>query len=155
VQKGGYCIEGLPTCLFRIIQLYLSKVDYHRLMNSNLGTFQSVKYETAHFNFDGGSHYLFAKKEIETILTVLDRVKDKSKQITFVLRTVNGDLIRKFEHLFQGARRVRIDGKTCSYRHCQDSTLFELRYQNMRTLVLTDFRASLPDIHLHLVKWFG
>jgi hypothetical protein len=67
----------------------------------------------------GSSHYLFTKKEIETILGVLNRVKDKSKQITFVLRTVNGDLIRKFSNLFQGARRVRIDAKTCSYSDCE------------------------------------
>jgi hypothetical protein len=52
-QKRGDCIEGMPIPIFQIIQEFLNEQDYRNLMNSNLSTFQPVKYETVHYTVVG------------------------------------------------------------------------------------------------------
>eukprot|EP01040_Poterioochromonas_malhamensis_P013280 gene13280-14587_t len=52
-QKSGRSIEGLPTSIFCIIQTFLSETDYRGLMNSNLATFQPIKFETVRYSLLG------------------------------------------------------------------------------------------------------
>eukprot|EP01040_Poterioochromonas_malhamensis_P005943 gene5943-6390_t len=91
-QKAGNCIEGLPAAIFQFIQTFLSEKDYRQLMNSNLRTFQSIKYETIQYTIIGPERWY----EIESIHDekkeeffqqfILNNVKNKSKQINFIMK---------------------------------------------------------------------
>jgi hypothetical protein len=57
-QKKGDCIEGMPIPIFQIIQGFLIEQDYLDLMNTNLSTFQPIKYETVHYTLIGPERWV-------------------------------------------------------------------------------------------------
>jgi hypothetical protein len=106
VQKRGNCIEGLATALFQIIQKFLTEYDYCQLMNTNLSTFQPIKYETVRYTISGNRSDLCEAYNEMVALQLIDSVKDKSKQISVKLVNVDEKLIRKYAKFFNGATRV-------------------------------------------------
>jgi hypothetical protein len=107
-QKGGHCIEGLPSSIFQVIQLFLKEVNYRNLMNTNLSTFLSVKYETVHFTIIGKESDFCTATSEAMILHIVNSVKDKSKQITMNLKQVNAHLLRKYSIFFGGISKLFI-----------------------------------------------
>jgi hypothetical protein len=78
-QKAGG-IEALPSVVLQLVQKFVHEKEYRHLVNSNLASFQSVKYETVHLSLKI-SRRLDPIKELK-VIQLIDSVKDKSKQIS-------------------------------------------------------------------------
>jgi spore coat polysaccharide biosynthesis protein SpsF (cytidylyltransferase family) len=74
-------IEGLPTVIFQLIQLYLSGKEYRQLVSSRKETFSSIRYETVNYSLRINA---FAEEEV--LKRIINSVKDKSKQISVRVR---------------------------------------------------------------------
>jgi hypothetical protein len=117
VQKKGDCIEGMPIPIFQIIQEFLDEQDYLDLMNSNLSTFQPIKFETVHYTLvgpDRWAHFDFCADENKeaTVLQIIRSVKDKSKQIGMSLKNMRQQLILNYAHLFEGIGKLTVHEAT-------------------------------------------
>jgi hypothetical protein len=110
-QKKGNCIEGMPIPIFQIIQEFLNERDYRNLMNSNLWTFQPIKYETVHYSLFGQDkwiHFDFCADENKegVVLQMINSVKDRSKQIGMKFKRVTQSSMMKYAHLFDDIERL-------------------------------------------------
>jgi hypothetical protein len=106
-QRRGNCIEGLPTQIFQVIKPFLSDKAYRDLMNTNLFTFQPIKFETAEYTFKLNEEN--PEKEV-FIRHILRSVKDKSKQISLVMTRVKHDFVLKYADLLDGIQHLYIKG---------------------------------------------
>jgi hypothetical protein len=112
-QRKGDCIEGMPIPIFQIIQEFLNEQDYRDLMNSNLSTFQPIKYETVHYTLVGPERWInfeFCAEEYKeaTVLQIISSVKDKSKQIAMRFKAVAKPWLLKYAHLFDGIGKFTV-----------------------------------------------
>jgi hypothetical protein len=105
------CIESLPIPVFKMIQGYSgSETDYRNLMNTNLSTFQPMKWETVRYSFLGPgmwtrmNQYTAEYKEA-SIVNIIQGVKDKSKQISVSFWNVRQHTVIKYAHLFEGLHK--------------------------------------------------
>lgn len=84
-------MNEVPREIFRIIQQYLNKYDYRQLLNTSLGIFQHVKYETVYYNIliDWKEIKIKTIEEQNRVIDDLSHlyrsVKDKNKQISLRL----------------------------------------------------------------------
>jgi hypothetical protein len=106
-QKKGDCIEGMPIPIFQIIQEFLNEQDYLDLMNTNLSTFQPIKYETVRYTLCGQEKWIdfdFCADENKeaTVLQIINGVKDKSKQIGMRIKGVTQSTPLKYARLYEG-----------------------------------------------------
>jgi hypothetical protein len=113
-QRKGDCIEGMPIPIFQFIQQFLNEQDYLTLMNSNLSTFQPIKYETVHYTLVGPEkwvHFDFCVDENKaaTVLNIINSVKDKSKQIGMRILGASQPLILRFGHLFERIGKLTLE----------------------------------------------
>ena len=114
-QKTSKCIEGVPLEVFMIIQKYLSEKDYRNLMNTNLSTFQSIKFETVRYTIISCSkwdevHSCGEKNKREYVKELIYSVKDKSTQISMKFTGVNQQEILAYQDLFSRIREVYVEG---------------------------------------------
>jgi hypothetical protein len=113
-QKRGDSIEAMPIPMFRIIQEFLNEQDYLDLMNSNLSTFQPIKFETVHYTLVGPerwSDFDFCADENKeaTVLHIINSVKDKSKQIAMRFKSATQPLLLEYRHLFEGIGKLTVE----------------------------------------------
>jgi hypothetical protein len=113
-QKKGDCIEGMPIPIFQIIQKFFNEQDYLDLMNSNLSTFQPIKYETVHYSLVGTERWIdfdFCADEHKeaTVVQIINSVKDKSKQISMRIKGVTQSTLLKYAHLFEGIGKLTVE----------------------------------------------
>jgi hypothetical protein len=104
----------MPIPIFQFIQKFLNEQDYLDLMNSNLSTFQPIKYETVHYTLVGPERWVYfdfcAEEHKEaTVLQIISGVRDKSKQIAMRFMYASQTLLLQYAHLFEGIRRVQVD----------------------------------------------
>jgi hypothetical protein len=143
VQKRGNCIEGLPTALFQIIQDHLSKYDYCQLMNTNLSTFQPIKYETVHYTILINKSDLCDAYNETVALQMVAGVKDKCKQIAVRLSDVDEKLVRKYSKFYDGVASVHL--KRFSFGSNMNFQMF----YSLTELKLTEIKiTSEIDINL-------
>jgi hypothetical protein len=113
-QKKGDCIEGMPVPIFQIIQEFLNEQDYRDLMNTNLSTFQPIKYVTVHYTLVGPERWIDfdfcadGNKEAK-LLQIINSVKDKAKQIEMRTKDASQPLILQFRHLFEGIAKLTVE----------------------------------------------
>jgi hypothetical protein len=140
-QKRGNCIEGLPLSIFQVIQEYSDPADYRSLVNSNLSTFQPIKYETINYVLTGpegwnGVDSCAVEKKEAYLMNIINSVKDKSKQISVRFREVNHETIRQYSHLFEGIHSLSIK---CRKLRKADKVDFPLELmKNMDDIQLVD-----------------
>jgi hypothetical protein len=116
-QKKGDCIEGMPIPIFQFIQKFLNEQDYLDLMNSNLSTFQPIKYETVHYTLVGPERWIdfdFCADEHKeaAVLQIISSVKDKSKQISMRIKGVTQSTLLKYAHLYEGIGKLTVEQVT-------------------------------------------
>jgi hypothetical protein len=107
----------MPIPIFQFIQKFLNEQDYLDLMNSNLSTFQPIKYETVHYTLIGPERWIdmdFCAEEYKeaTVLQIINSVKDKSKQIAMRFESASQKLLLQYAHLFEGIRRLQVGEAT-------------------------------------------
>ncbi len=139
-QKSGRSIEGLPTSIFSIIQTFLSETDYRGLMNSNLATFQPIKFETVRYSLLNPealqpSDLIPTHKQREFFINILNSVKDKSKQIKLKMRLSTSSIIEN-QGTFRGIRKLELIGKHVGVQRF-DFTMFN----NIYEVVLKSFNG--------------
>eukprot|EP01040_Poterioochromonas_malhamensis_P015295 gene15295-17101_t len=168
-------IEGLPTSIFQLIQTYLTIPEYCQLMNCNIATFQSIKYETVHFSLsdpqrwleseedddDSESQSTISKENRESYFLSLlnNKVKDKSKQITITIQEITPPILLKHIHTtFQGIHKLSItNNNDCKYHNFN----FHL-FNNIYHIILNSFRDieeikdGFENVHkLHLQNFYS
>jgi hypothetical protein len=110
------CVEGLAIPIFQIIQEYCNEKDYRNLVNTNLSTFQPIKWETVKYSligpakWDKMSPYKMSQREERLLNIINNNVKDKSKQISMSFWNVKQPTLAKFSHLFQGIYKLHFTG---------------------------------------------
>jgi hypothetical protein len=110
------CVEGLAIPIFQIIQEYCNENDYRSLMNTNLSTFQPIKWETVKYSligpmkWDKMSPYKIGQREERLFNIINNNVKDKSKQISITFCNVKRPTLTKYSHLFQGIYKLHFTG---------------------------------------------
>jgi hypothetical protein len=107
------CIESLPTPLFQIIQIYSSETDYRNLVNTELSFFQSIKWETVKYSFAWSNRSVeISPSELEykesLLHYLLNKVKDKSKQISIYFNDVLQKVVVDNSHFFDGIGFLRV-----------------------------------------------
>jgi hypothetical protein len=153
IQKRGNCIEGLATALFQIIQDYLSEYDYCQLMNTNLSTFQPIKYETVHYTISANKSDLCETYNEMVALQMIVSVKDKFKQITVKLSNVEEKLIRKYAQFYDGVETLHLMGFAFSF----NSKTFGMLHSICRLILMCGNLSSVVDFNLEnlslLIIW--
>jgi hypothetical protein len=148
VQKRGNCIEGLATALFQIIQQFLSEYDYCQLMNTNLSTFQPIKYETIQYSISANNSDLCEAYNEMVALQMIASVKDKFKQITVRLSNVDEKLIGKYAKLYDGVATLYLTRFTFPF----NTMPFQL-FTSITHLTLTDGNVySVVDFNLENLR---
>jgi hypothetical protein len=140
-QKKGDCIEGMPIPIFQIIQQYLDEQDYRDLVNSNLSTFQPIKYETVHYSLLGPDRWFeidFCADENKeaSVRQIINSVKDKSKQIPFRVKSVTQPVFLQYAHLFEGIGKLTLELVT--FKKDFPCAVFD----KVRHLVLSDLEGG-------------
>jgi hypothetical protein len=111
------CVEGIPLPIFQMIQEYCNEKDYRNLVNTNLSTFQPIKWETVKYSLIGPvkwekivSPYKMNQREERLLNIINNNVKDKSQQISMSFWNVKSPTLRKYSHLFQGIYKLHFTG---------------------------------------------
>ncbi len=144
-QKRGDCIEGLPIAIFLLVKSFLKSSDYRELMNCNLATFQPIKYETVEYNIVGPERWLpidsvHDDRKKDFVKTLINSVKDKSKQISITMKCISTELFESSIDLFEGIYSfiASVDGFGVKPQRKED---LDFRvFNNIHTLSL----SSLP-----------
>jgi hypothetical protein len=103
-QTKSSCIGRIPTEIFRIFQSYVQEIDYRNLMNTDSSTFKSVKSETIRYSLKCFSMQLFD----QSILDLLKNVKDRTKQISIRLISMNVPELHHYLMLCQSVNQIHI-----------------------------------------------
>jgi hypothetical protein len=136
MTKGGF-LEGLPTVIFQVLQEFLSGNDYLNLMNSNLANFQPIKFETVHYKLIGPNRLSQYQSTSVTLLRIMNRVKNKSNQVSLRIGKVDQALVLKSAPLFEGIHKLIIEGE------------FNLRFNSMFPFNVFD---SVYHLELYCVR---
>jgi hypothetical protein len=151
------CVEGLPVPIFQMIQEYCKEKDYRNLMNTNLSTFQPIKWETVKYSligptkWDKMSPYKINQREERLLNIMNNHVKDKSKQISISFWNVKSPTLSKYSYLFQGIYQLHVTGSESSSSFASVSLDI---FKSLRCLCLEKYYGvQLLDVDwLHLVK---
>jgi hypothetical protein len=74
----------VPVVIFDLIHSYLSHSQYRRLMNCNISTFRSIKYETVYYQVDWEitiAHHTSTDDRTAFLEMIQRNVKDKHRQV--------------------------------------------------------------------------
>ncbi len=107
VQTKSNNMQRLPSDMLLLIRNYLSDYDYLSLMNCNLSMFSSMKYETVYFRFSNNG-IEWTLHDMSSIMNIIQRVKDKRRQVHMKLRQVSISQVMEYSQLFEGIHRVSI-----------------------------------------------
>jgi hypothetical protein len=99
-------IEALPTVIFQLIQSYCPREEYRKLMNTNQATFKTVKFETVYFNFKIRER--LDQQEEDTFCRLMNRVMDKSKQISMVFTKMQRDPMILSANVWDGIEKLTL-----------------------------------------------
>jgi hypothetical protein len=99
-------IEALPTVIFQLIQSYCPREGYRKLMNTNQANFKTVKFETVYFNFKIRER--FDQQEEDTFCRLMNRVMDKSKQISMVFTEMQRDPMILLTNVWDGIEKLTL-----------------------------------------------
>jgi hypothetical protein len=140
-QKKSGCIEALPVQIFQMIQSYLNEREYRNLMNTNLSSFQLIRYETVHYTFKSPTKWheinSCAQKDQEEYLQfIIANIKDKSKQISMTMSTKDYTKLLHIRNLIKGISSFSFCG---NYGHMSLNFDFTI-FQNI-------VEVSLENIH--------
>jgi hypothetical protein len=114
-QKRGGCIDAIPAELFVIIQSYLLKREYRKLMNTSQSLFQEIKFHTVKYTFQGPNKWtriqgFQSEKEKKKYFRELVKsvVANKADQISVYLNQPERKEIREYSFLFAGVYKLWI-----------------------------------------------
>ncbi len=155
-QKRGNCIEGLPLAIFLVIKFFLLPSEYRDLMNCNLATFQPIKYETVEYNIIGPERW-FAIDSVHDDLkkhfvkTLMNSVKDKSKQISMNMDYISLELFQNSIDLFEGIYSLVavVEGYDAKppIRDIIDLTVFNnIHTLNLKGLPMTNISEGFENV---------
>jgi hypothetical protein len=139
------CVEGLPIPIFQIIQEYCNEKDYRNLVNTNLSTFQPIKWETVKYSligptkWDKMSPYKINQREERLLNIINNNVKDKSNQISMSFWNVKPPTLTKYSYLFQGITKLHFTGgELCGSFHAVSLDIFK----DLRCLTLEKYHGD-------------
>jgi hypothetical protein len=98
-------IEALPTVIFQLIQSYCSREGYRKLMNTNQATFKWMKFETVYFCFKIHQG-LDQQEEEDTLYRLMNRVMDKSKQISIAFTHMRAHPMISMTNVWEGVEKI-------------------------------------------------
>eukprot|EP01040_Poterioochromonas_malhamensis_P013080 gene13080-14348_t len=154
-QKRGNCIEGLPLAIFLLVKSFLLPSDYRELMNCNLATFQPIKYETVEYNVIGPERWfpissVHDEMKKQFVKTLINSVKDKSKQISMTMKNIATDLFESSTDIFEGIYALFVTVNQGAKPQRKDNLDFHV-FNNIHTLTLdgllqTNISGGLENI---------
>jgi hypothetical protein len=135
-------VAKLPTAIFQVVQEYSQQKDYRQLINSNSAAFKTVKQETAYYALK-----LSGNKEdrLRSIVSIIDFVKDKSKQITLTLSNLDQPTVINYAHSFRGIEKLSLDGSQKTF----DNHLSFNMFGNIHFLSLKGIKG-ISEVHFCL-----
>jgi hypothetical protein len=132
-------MEALPTAVFQVVQYYSTEKNYFLLVNVSKRTFQDVKYETVQYSLNVGKpdQHSFEKK----LLHVINKVKDKSRQISMRFEDGNDSLMVKYSWSFEGVAKLALRRGII----CEGFSIF----RTVRHLILYNVNTE-QEVNFHL-----
>jgi hypothetical protein len=123
-QKSGGCLEALPTEIFILLQGLLSYNEYRNLMDSNVSTFELIKYETLRYQI----RIPDLQEKRTVVVQVINRVKDKSRQISLKLEKATTASLLEFAYLFEGIYSLTVTHLSETFKNDFPSKVFDSVY---------------------------
>eukprot|EP01040_Poterioochromonas_malhamensis_P000652 gene652-695_t len=155
-QKRGDCIEGLPIAIFLLVKSFLKSSDYRELMNCNLATFQPIKYETVEYNIIGPERWLpidsvHDDRKKDFVKTLINSVKNKSKQISMTMKYISTELFESSIDLFEGIYSLvaTVEGHGVKARRTGDldfRVFNNIHTLNLHSLPVTSISGGLENV---------
>lgn len=153
-----YCyFENLPFELYSFIQCYLTQLDYLQLMNSSEGLFQQIKFETIIYTFSlrESRNRNVTPDNTSGLMKLIEKVKDKSKQIYIIMHHISSRNVFNYKHLFEGIFCVSINRIR---RNISDELLDCTVFNNVKRVIIHDdltnvkYIPNTRDVQLHTIS---
>jgi hypothetical protein len=102
---SGGRLEELPTVIFRLGHCEF-EAEYRRLMNANPAIFETVKFETVYLSLKIA--HALKTQEQDALHGLINRVMDKSKQISMSFYDVSQSTISKMASFWDGIEKITL-----------------------------------------------